>query len=74
MAIVVEDAWQGLGLGRLLMRRLAKEAWRNGVSTLTASVLGENRRMLHLAHAMAPAAHSHIDHGEFEMEIPLGAA
>jgi len=74
MAIVVEDDWQGRGLGRFLMRELGKDAWRNGVTTLTASVLGENRRMLHVAHAMAPAAHSHIDHGEFEMEIPLGAA
>jgi GNAT superfamily N-acetyltransferase len=74
MAIVVEDDWQARGLGRMLLRQLGKEAWRNGVTTLTASVLGENRRMLHLAHALAPASHTHVDQGELELEIPLGAA
>jgi RimJ/RimL family protein N-acetyltransferase len=74
MAIVVQDDWQAHGLGTMLLRQLGKEAWRNGVTTLTASVLGENRRMLHLAHTMAPSAHTHLDHGELELEIPLGAA
>ncbi|MEY2434477.1 MAG: hypothetical protein QOC92_4202 [Acidimicrobiaceae bacterium] len=73
MAIVVEDAWQGHGLGKLLLRRLTVDAIEHGVETLTATVLGENRRALGLAHRVAPTTHTRLDHGEWYLDIPLGA-
>lgn len=74
VAIVVEDAWQGHGLGKLLLRRLAVDALEHGVESLTATVLGENRRMLGLVHHVAPTTHTHLDHGEWYLDIPLDVA
>ncbi len=70
-AIVVEDAWQGHGVGKLLLRRLTVDALHHGIHTLTATALGENRRVLGLVHDIAPAVHTHLDHGEWYLDIPL---
>jgi GNAT superfamily N-acetyltransferase len=43
---VVADAWQGRGLGSLLLRRLALRAAEVGVRRLVADTLFGNRRML----------------------------
>lgn len=48
-AIAVADAWQGVGLGRELMERLACHAARHGVRTLVGDVLPGNRAMFALA-------------------------
>ncbi len=42
MAFVVIDAWQGRGLGSILMRHLVKFASDAGLQELTAEVLPEN--------------------------------
>src|SRR5262249_55650359 len=42
MAVVVEDAWQGRGIGRLILARLAGEASVEGIEAFTARILGEN--------------------------------
>jgi acetyltransferase len=44
-AIVVADAWQGLGLGRALLLRLARRARRQGLKRLRGDVLRHNHRM-----------------------------
>ena len=74
VAVVVEDAWQGHGLGKRLLRRLALDAAEHGVVELTATVLGENHRALALAHRLAPGTHSQLDHGEWYLDMPLPAA
>jgi GNAT superfamily N-acetyltransferase len=74
MAVVVEDEWQGRGLGRLLLELLTVVARRRGIDTLTASVLGENTRMLSLARELAPGTSSRIDHGEWVLDMPLEPA
>jgi L-amino acid N-acyltransferase YncA len=71
VAILVEDAWQGRGLGKLLLHRLAVEAVNHGIAELTATVLGENRRALGLARRVAPSTHSHLDHGEWYLDMRL---
>lgn len=48
LAIVVVDAWQNRGLGRILMRAILKAAELNGIHRFRADVLAENRRMLRL--------------------------
>lgn len=45
MAFVVIDAWQGKGIGSILMRHLAKLANDAGLQELTAEVLHENAAM-----------------------------
>jgi GNAT superfamily N-acetyltransferase len=53
-AIVLEDAWQGRGIGTVLARCLAEAASRAGIVALTGEVLSENRRALGFIRALAP--------------------
>src|SRR3954453_14671428 len=53
-AIVVEDAWQNVGLGRQLLGELSRLAARRGVRELTATVQADNDRMVHLIRRAVP--------------------
>jgi GNAT superfamily N-acetyltransferase len=46
VAIAVDDEWQGRGLGRRLMRRLAERASDEGITRLLAYVGADNRPVL----------------------------
>ena len=46
IAAAVLDEYQGIGLGPLLIRHLARIAHANGVIQFEADVMGDNRRML----------------------------
>ena len=48
IALIVEDAWHGKGIGRILLRHLIDVARRLGFDTVVAYVLAENRGMLRL--------------------------
>ncbi|HZO37870.1 MAG TPA: GNAT family N-acetyltransferase [Methylomirabilota bacterium] len=48
VGLVVEDAWQGLGLGPILLRTLLHAAERCGVLDFRADVLASNGRMIRL--------------------------
>jgi acetyltransferase len=48
MAIVIEDPWQGRGLGTLLLRELVAYAEGKGIRRFRAYVLADNLRMLKL--------------------------
>ena len=74
VAVLVEDAWQGHGLGRRLLRRLAADALEHGIVEMSATVLGENQRALRLARHVAPDTHSQLDHGEWLLDFHLPAA
>lgn len=49
LTILVTDAWQGTTLAHWLLTELIADARSNGVRSLTARVLGTNRRMLRFA-------------------------
>jgi RimJ/RimL family protein N-acetyltransferase len=51
-AALVEDSWQGRGLGLGLTRRLIEAARENGLRRLHALVLPENVGMLHLLRSL----------------------
>jgi GNAT superfamily N-acetyltransferase len=53
-AIVVEDAWQGFGLGRQLLVALVALAAERGVRELTATVQPDNERVLALIRRVLP--------------------
>ncbi len=48
-AITITDAWQGRGVGRMLMHALMDAARANGITCLTGEVLAANEPMLALA-------------------------
>jgi acetyltransferase len=47
-AVVIADAWQGKGLGTILMRYLMEIAGKRGLKIMEGEVLGANPNMLHL--------------------------
>ena len=51
-AVTVADAWQGAGLGRLLLTELIALARQRGVGVIQGEALSENTRMLDLARCL----------------------
>lgn len=48
-ALVVADAWQGRGLGRMLLEKLREEARKAGYRALYGNIMEANHDMLNLA-------------------------
>jgi GNAT superfamily N-acetyltransferase len=71
LAIVVEDAWQGVGLGRQLLLELIVLAGRRGVRTLTASVQRDNDRVIGLIRQLLPGSSFRDDDDVLAVESPL---
>ncbi|WP_214105512.1 GNAT family N-acetyltransferase [Acrocarpospora catenulata] len=72
LAFLIEDAWQGRGLGRALLDHLVRLAPGRQISVLSATVYAANRRMLGLltgAGAVLPRAAG----GIVDVRLPLGA-
>jgi len=70
----VVDAFQGLGVGRTLLARLANAALVRGVDTFRGMVLVDNAPMLKLLRALAPDLRlSRVD-DYYEVEAPLVVA
>lgn len=62
IAVIVEDAWQGKGIGRMLMTRLVDVARRMGFTRLVAYVLADNAAMLGLLRSTGLEWHPGVDH------------
>ncbi len=71
LGVLLTDSWQGRRLGGYMLCRLATEAMARGVTTLTAAVLWENRRMLRLARRIFPDVHITYASGTCELTIDL---
>jgi RimJ/RimL family protein N-acetyltransferase len=73
VAITVTDDWQGRGLGRLMLERLADRAREENVRSFTALVSIDNRNMRGLLERIdAPAHVNRLAGGVSEWEIELG--
>jgi RimJ/RimL family protein N-acetyltransferase len=48
IGLIVEDRWQGLGLGSLLLEQILAAGERRGIDWFSADVLADNRRALRL--------------------------
>ena len=72
-AVLVEDAWQGFGLGRQLLGELAALAARRGVRRLTATVQMDNDRMVWLIRRLLPGSRLVRDSGTYLVESPLAS-
>jgi len=72
MAVVVEDGWQSMGIGKLLLSGLARKAADRGIATFTGLALAENRRVLGLVDAVFAGARHTLKGGSYEMSMPMG--
>ena len=70
-AALVEDRWQGEGVGADLTRRLIDEARDNGVRFFYALVMGENKRMLNVFRHLDLPEQERREDGEKMVEIGL---
>lgn len=63
IAVVVQDAWQGRGLGTVLLRELVRYAVGRGVHRFCAYVLADNGRMLRLFDRLMRVVERHTEQG-----------
>lgn len=71
VAVLVEDAWQGRGLGRRLLECVTALARVHGVKTLVATVLAENRQATEMLRAVFPDGTFVPDGTEYEWRVEL---
>jgi RimJ/RimL family protein N-acetyltransferase len=73
VAVTVVDAWQGRGVGTALLGALLERGREQGIATLSASVMLENRRAIRLARRFGGRASGYARGGVFEFELPVTA-
>ena len=74
IAVTVEDAWQRLGVGGRLTKRLALRAAEQGIESFEAVVQPDNRPALGLLRKLSPDAAVRFDQGEYAASMPLAVA
>jgi GNAT superfamily N-acetyltransferase len=74
VAVVVEDAWQGIGVGRQLLGELTELAARRGVRNLTADVQADNDRLIGLVRRLLPGAVLTPEQGVYAVQSPVPSA
>jgi AcrR family transcriptional regulator/RimJ/RimL family protein N-acetyltransferase len=72
IAMIIEDAYQGRGVGRRLLTRMLDLARHLGFTEVTATVLADNTGMLRLLHTSGLHWTSSIESGVTTMRAPLG--
>ncbi len=70
-AFLVRDDWQGKGLGRLLVNYLIEIARDKGIRGITATVMPENRAMLHLFQKAAKRMETRFEDGAYVLEFEI---
>lgn len=73
VAVVVDDAWQGRGLGQRLLACAASLARLHGYTTLTAVVLADNAPAIRMLRQAFPDAVWTLGGAEYELRVPLAA-
>jgi len=71
VAFVIEDAYQGKGIGTKLMEWLANVARDNGITTFEASVLAENREMMNVFKDYGFHVTSEFEEKEYRVTFPI---
>ncbi len=71
-AFMVRDDWQDKGVGRYLLSRLIEIAHHRGIEGMSADVLVENTRMMHVFHLCAPGPiQSRFEDGAYHISFSL---
>jgi succinyl-CoA synthetase alpha subunit/RimJ/RimL family protein N-acetyltransferase len=71
VAVVVEDAHQGRGLGPLMLEHLAAAGEERGIERFVANVLPGNRRMLEVFRSAGFEIERHLADGVVELAYPI---
>jgi GNAT superfamily N-acetyltransferase len=73
-AVAVIDAWQGRGLGGVLLKRLTDRAIAHGIGCFTATLFTTNTSMLRLFERLGPVRVRRVDAGtmQIDIELPVG--
>jgi len=69
--IIIQDDFQGIGLGTYLLRQLVEVARPMGITSFSAWVLPENRKILYILKKMGQPSKQIEKHGEIYIEISL---
>src|SRR5829696_3553090 len=72
-AALVEDRWQGHGVGAELTRQLIEKARDNGVRSFYALVKGKNKSMLRVLHHLDLPEQERVEEGEKLVEVELAS-
>lgn len=72
-ALIVEDAWQGRGIGTRLLWRLSAAARARGVTGFVAGILAENRPMMGLLEVMADEVETALEGTEYQIRVRLSS-
>ncbi len=72
-AALVEDRWQGQGVGAGLTRRLIDEARDNGIRCFYALVMGQNTRMLNVFRHLGLPERERFEEGAKRVEVVLSS-
>jgi acetate---CoA ligase (ADP-forming) len=70
MALVVDDSFQGLGLGSVLIEHLGEAAAEAGITTFEAEVLASNADMLEVIHHLNLPVETSLSAGVVHAEFP----
>jgi GNAT superfamily N-acetyltransferase len=70
-AVTVVDAWQGRGVGTMLLELLEARAREEGITRFYALVLGSNRDMLGIFGRLGPTHEISRSQGTVEIEVAL---
>ncbi len=74
VAFLIEDSFQGKGIGTLLLERLAGLAAANGFVEFEAEVLPENQQMINVFKSSGFEKHQVWDSDTVHIELPVGGA
>jgi GNAT superfamily N-acetyltransferase len=72
-AALVEDRWQGRGVGAKLTRQLIEKAQDNGVRSFYALVKGKNKSMLSVLRHLDLPEQERVEDGEKLVEVELAS-
>ena len=73
LGLVVEDAFQGRGIGRALLRALEKIALDRGIRAFTGDMAYGNARAVALLHGAGRALQTHVGSGGVQFTLVLQA-
>jgi GNAT superfamily N-acetyltransferase len=71
VAIAVLDEWQGRGVGRALLHRLAAVARRRGILRFTGMMLADNTAIISLMRSLGRVVSTHRESGTVELVVEI---
>jgi GNAT superfamily N-acetyltransferase len=71
IAVAVLESWQGRGVGKALLDRLAERAWDEGINQFTGLMLSDNRPMRRLLAHLGMTRVLSSDAGAVELAVEL---